>query len=69
MFQGNLDHSLHALRTQDDTMAEQESFNKQQKLLEKELARVQTQLRLSHKVSRTLRLNYKAQDFYLLDTG
>jgi len=47
--QGNLDHSLHALRTQDDTMAEQESFNKQQKLLEKELARVQTQLRLSHK--------------------
>lgn len=47
--QGNLDHSLHALRTQDDTMVEQETFNKQQKLLEKELARVQTQLRISHK--------------------
>ena len=50
MFQGNLDRSLHTLRTQDDTMVEQESFNKQQKLLEKELARVQTQLKISHKV-------------------
>jgi hypothetical protein len=58
MFQGNLDHSLHALRTQDDTMVEQETFNKQQKLLEKELARVQTQLRISHKVSRSQCLEY-----------
>jgi len=47
--QGNLERSSHTVRTQDDTMVEQDTFNKQQKLLEKELVRVQTQLKISHK--------------------